>query len=183
MLQIILERLKPYLLPPKQASFVLGRGTREQILNLRQIMEKSREFNISICLCFIDYKKAFDCIRWQNLWHILDEMGVSCHLITLIKALYDNNIGYVRVENGLTDPFKVGKGVRQGCLFSPILFNIYGEWIIGKALENWTGGITINGIKINNLCYADDTTLITPSEEELINLIKLIEKISNEVGL
>lgn len=186
MLNIISERIKPYLLPqlpPEQAGFVPGRGTREQILNIRQIIEKSREFNVPAYLCFIDYSKAFDCIRWQHLWNILTEMGTPHHLLSLIRHLYDNNTAYVRVEGELTSPFRVSKGVRQGCILSPLLFNIYGEWIMRKALDEWQGGITINGIKICNLRYADDTTLIAASEEELVNVIRRVEEISNEAGL
>lgn len=186
LLQIISERIKPHILsqlPPEQAGFVPGRGTREQILNIRQIIEKVREFNVPTYLCFIDYTKAFDCVQWHNLWRILEEMGVPRHLISLIKSLYGNNRAYVRVENELTDPFQVEKGVRQGCILSPLLFNIYGEWVMRRALEDWTGGVTLGGKKFNNLRYADDTTAIAASEEELCDLIRRIEHFSKEIGL
>lgn len=186
MLQILVQRIKPYILsqlPPEQAGFVPGRGTREQILNINQIIEKAREFNIPTYLCFIDYTKAFDCVRWRDMWLILGEMGIPRHLISMIKNLYDYNVAYVRLESGLTDPFRVGQGVRQGCLLSPLLFNIYGEWIMRKALEGWNGGITLGGRKISNLRYADDTTIIASSEEELTELFQKIEDISKDVGL
>lgn len=96
MLQVIHERLKSYLLPEipqEQAGFVPGRGTREQILNVRQIIEKSREYNTKIYICFIDYSKAFDCVQWERMWQYLSEVGTPSHLITLIKNLYENNIG------------------------------------------------------------------------------------------
>lgn len=109
---------------------------------------------------------------------VLEEEGIPRHLISMLKNLYDNNVAYVRLESGLTDPFHVGQGVRQGCLLSPLLFNIYGEWIMRKALEGRNGGITFGGRKISNLRYADDTTIIASSEEELTELFQKIENIS-----
>lgn len=189
LLYVINERLKAFLqchcialIPVEQAGFVKGRGTREQIVNVRQIIEKCREFNISMLMCFVDYSKAFDCVRWECLWTILTEMGVPEHLVVLIANLYQNGSTVVKV-NVLSKPFKPQKGVRQGCILSPILFNIYGEYIMRRALEDWDGGISIGGRKINNLSYADDTTLIASSEEELARLLSRVEKESELVGL
>lgn len=110
-------------------------------------------------MCFIDYSKAFDCVDWKSLWFILTELGVPQHLISLLQTLYDNNQGSVRVERTTSRPFKFGKGVRQGCILSPILFNINGEYIMRRICEDWKGGVTIGGKRITNLRYADDTTL------------------------
>lgn len=108
-------------------------------------------------------------------------MGIPEHLICLI--LYVTNRSYVRVEDELSINFNVSKGVRQGCILSAILFNIYGEWIIRKVTENWNGGVSIGGKLISNLRYADDTTIIANSEEEMALLLQKIETASTEVGL
>ncbi|CAK1589260.1 unnamed protein product [Parnassius mnemosyne] len=113
MLHIIKGHLQPYLqrqIPNEQAGFVKGRGTREQIVNIRQLIEKSREFNVPIMMCFVDYSKAFDYVRWDCLWKILIEMGVPCHLIALIATLYKNGKSLVRVNDVVSAPFKPQKG-------------------------------------------------------------------------
>lgn len=160
-----------------------GRGTREQIVNVRQIIEKSREFNTPFLMCFIDYSKAFDCVKWDCLWTILKEMGVPQHLIALIANLYQDGQSVVKVNDIVSGSFKPERGVRQGCILSPILFNIYGEYIMRKALEDWKGGISVGGLKISNLRYADDTTLFASSEKELAELFHKVEHESELVGL
>lgn len=186
LLNIINHRLHHYLdrqIPEEQAGFVKGKGTREQVLNVRQIIEKSREFNISVVLCFIDYSKAFDCVRWDKLWTVLGEMGVPEHLVRLIRNLYVNNRSFVRIDTDWSDVFVTKKGVRQGCILSPVLFNIYGEYIIRKTVENWEGGFPIGGKRICNLRYADDTVLLTTSMEDMRLLLQKLEAESLNLGL
>ena len=101
--------------------------------NIRWIMEKAREFQKSICFCFIDYAKAFDCVDHNKLWKILKEMGIPDHLIYIRKNLYAGQETTVRVGNGTTDWFQIGKGVHQGCILSPCLFNLYAEYIMRNA--------------------------------------------------
>ena len=134
-------------------------------------------------MCFIDYSKSFDDVTWSNLWTILKELGVPVHLIALIQTLYSSNQGIVKIDKSTSDPFSFGKGVRQGCILSPILFNAYGEYIIRRTCEDWEGGVTIGGSKITNLRYADDTTLLAANETEMINLLTRMEEISLELGL
>lgn len=113
LLRIIDQRLKYYLkpqIPPEQASLVKGRGTREQIFNIRQIIEKAQEFNSPMVLCFIDYKKVFDYVRWNSLWKILMEMGVPHHLVHLVRSLYKTHEGTV-LESNVSKPFNIQKGV------------------------------------------------------------------------
>lgn len=160
-----------------------GRGTREQILNIRQIIEKSREFQTPVVLCFLDYKKAFDCVNWDCLWEVLLKMGVPEHLVSVIHGLYSKNAATVRVNGLNSKKFTVQKGVRQGCILSPDLFNIYGEFLMRRALDGWNGGVTIGGKKLSNLRYADDTTLIARNTEEMAELLRRVEIESNRLGL
>ena len=116
-----------------QAGFRKGRGTRDQIANIRWIMEKEREFQKNIYFCFIDYAKAFDCVDHNTLWKILQEMGIPDHLTCLLRILYAGQEATVRTGHGITDWFQIGKGVRQGCILSPCLFNFYAEYIMRNA--------------------------------------------------
>ena len=109
-------------------------------------MEKAREFQKNIYFCFIDYAKAFDCVDHNKLWTILKEMGIPDHLTYLLRNLYAGQEATVRTGHGTTDWFKIGKGVRQGCMLSPCLFNFYGEYIMRNAgLEETQAGIKIVG--------------------------------------
>ena len=115
-----------------------------------------------------DYAKAFDCVDHNELWKILKEMGIPDHLTYLLRNLYAGQEATVRTGHGTTDWFQIGKGVGQGCILSPCLFNFYAEYIMRNAgLEDTQAGIKIAGRNINNLRYADDTTLMAESEEEL----------------
>ena len=140
---------------------VNGRGTRDQIANIRWTMEKAREFQKNIYFCFIDYAKAFDCMDHSKLWKILKEMGIPDHLTFFLRNLYAGQEATVRTGYGKTDWFQIGKGVRQGYISSPCLFNLYAEYIIRNArLEEAQAGIKIAGRNISNVRY-------TESEEEL----------------
>ena len=136
MLKILHARLQQYMsceFPDVPASFRKGRGTRDQIANIRWIMEKAREFQKNIYFCFIDYAKAFDCVYHNKLWKILKEMGIPDHLTCLLRNLPAGLETTVRTGHGTTDQFQIGKGVRQGCIFSPCLFNFYAEYIMRNA--------------------------------------------------
>ena len=131
-------------------------------------MEKGREFQKNIYFCFIDYAKAFDCVDHSKLWTILQEMGIPDHLTCLLRNLYADQEETVRTGYGTTDWFQIEKGVCQGCILSPCLFNFYAEYIMRNAgLEEAQAGIKIARRNVNNLRYADDTTLMAESEEEL----------------
>ena len=135
-------------------------------------MEKAREFQKSMYFCFIDYAKAFDCVDHNKPWKIMKEMGITDHLICLLRNLYAGQEATVRTGHGTTDWFKIGKGVWQGCILSPCLFNLYAEYIMRNAgLEEAQARIKTVGRNINKLRYADDTTLMAESEEELKSLL------------
>ena len=171
-------------LPDVQAGFRKGRGTRDQIANVRWIIKKAREFQKNIYFCFIDYGKAFDFVDHKKLWTILKEMGTPDHLTCLLRNLYADQEATVRNGHGTTDWFQIGKGVRQGCMLLPCLFNLYVEYIMRNAgLEEAQAGIKIAGRNINNLRYADDTTLMEEREEELKSLLMKVKEESEKVGL
>ena len=171
-------------LPDVQAGFRKGRGTRDQIANIRWIMEKARQFQKNIYFCFIDYAKAFDCVDHNKLWKILKEMGIPDHLSCLLRNLYAGQEATVRTGHGTTDWFQIGKGVCQGCILSPCLLNFYAEYIMRNAgLEETQAGIKIAGRNISNLRYADDTTLMAESEEQLKSLLMKVKGESEKVSL
>ena len=146
-------------------------------------MEKAREFQKKIYFCFIDYAKAFDCVDHKKLWKILKEMGIPDHLTCLFRNLYAGQEATVRIGHGTTDWFQIGKGVRQGCILSPGLFNLYAEYIMRNAgLEETQAGIKIAGRNMNNLRYADDTTLMAESEEELKSLLMKVKEESEKLA-
>ena len=134
--------------------------------------------------CFIDYAKAFDCVDHNKLWKILKEMGIPDHLTCILRNLYAGQEATVRTEHETTDWFQIGKGVCQGCILSPCLFNLYAEYIMRNiGLEEAQVGIKIAGRNTNKLRYADDTTLTAESEEELKSLLMKMKEESEKVGL
>ena len=125
-----------YELPDVQAGFRKGRGTRDQIANIRWIIEKAKEFQKNIYFCFIDYAKAFDCVDHNKLWKILKEMGIPDRFTCLLRNLYAYQEATVRTGHGTTDWFQIRKGVCQGCILSACLFNFYAEYIMRNARLN-----------------------------------------------
>ena len=187
MLKILQARLQQYVnreLRDVQAGFRKGRGTRDQIANIHWIIEKAKEFQENIYICFIDYAKAFDCVDGNKLWKILKEMVIPDHLTCLLRNLYAGQEATVRTRHGTTDWFQIGKGVRQGCVLSPCLFNLYAEYIMrNTGLDEAQAGIKIAGRNINNLRYADDTTLMAENEEQLKGLLMKVKEESEKAGL
>ena len=148
------------------------------------IIEKAREFQKNIYFCFIDYTKAFYCVDHNKLWKILKEMGIPDHLTCLLRNLQAGQEATLRTEHGTTDWFQIGKGVRQDCILSPCLFNLYVEYIMrNTGLDKTQAGIRIAGRNINNLRYADDTTLLAESKEELKSLLMKVKEESEKAGL
>ena len=171
-------------LPDVQAGFRKSRGTRDQIANIHWIIEKARGFQKNIYFCLIDFAKAYDYVDHNKLWKILEEMGISGHLTCLLRNLYAGQEATVRTGHGITDWFQIGKGVRQGSISSPCLFNLYAEYIMrSSGLEKTQAGIKIAGRSINNLRYADNTTLMAESKEELKSLLMRVKEESEKVGL
>ena len=171
-------------LPDVPAGFRKVKGTRDQIANICWIIEKAREFQKNIYFCFIDYAKVFDCVDHNKLWKILKEMGIPDHLTCLLRNLFAGQEATVRTGHGTTDWFQIGKGIHQGCILLLCLFNFYAEYIMRNAgLEEAQAGIKIARRNINNLRYADDTTRVAESEEELKSLLMNVKEESEKVGL
>ena len=144
--------------PDGQAGFRKGRGTRDQIANIRWIIKKSREVQKNIYFCFIDYAKAFDSVDNSKWWKMLQEIGIPENLTCLLRNLYAGQEATDRTGHGTIDWFQLGKRVRQGCILSPCLFNLYAEYVMRNAgLDEAQAGIKIAGRHINNLRYSDDT--------------------------
>ena len=149
MLKILQARLHQYVnweFPDVQAGFRKGSGTRDQIANICWIIEKAREFQKNIYFCFIGNAKVFDCVIHNKLWKILKEMGIRDHLTCLLRNLYAGQEATVRTGHGTKDQFQIRKGVHQGCILSPWLFNLYAEYIKkNSGLDEAQAGIKIMG--------------------------------------
>ena len=145
---------------------------------------KKQKFQKNIYFCFIDYAKAFDCVDQNKLWKILKEMGIPDHLTCLLRNLYAGQEATVRTGHGTTDCFQIGKGVCQGCILSPCIFNFYAEYIMRNAgLDKAQAGIKIARRNINDLRYADDTTFMAENEEEIKSLLMKVKEESEKIGL
>ena len=143
---------------------------------------KKKEFQKNIYFYFIDYAKSFDCVDHNKLGKLLKEMGIPDHLTCLLRNLYAGQEATVRTGHGATDWFQIGKGAHQGWILLPCLFNLYAEYIMRNAgLDK--AGIKITRRNTNNLRYADDTTLMAESEEELKSLLMKVKEESEKVGL
>ena len=146
-------------------------------------LSKKQEFQKKIYICFIDYAKAFDCVDHHKLWKTLKEMGIPDHLTCLLRNLYAGQEATVRTGHGTTDWFQIGKGVCQGCMLSPCLFNLYAEYIMRNGgLDEAQAGIKIARRNTNNLRYAHNTTHMAEGEEELTSLLMKVKEESEKVG-
>ena len=185
MFKIHQARLWQYLnqeLPDIQAGFRKGRGIRDQIANNRQITEKERELQKNIYFCFIGYAKALDCVNHDKLWKILKEVGIPDHLTWLLRNLYAGQEATVRTRHGTMNWFNIGKGVHQGCILSPCLFNLHAEYIVWNVgLDEAQAGIKI-ARSINNLRYTDDTTLMAESKKELKSPLMKVKEEGAKAG-
>lgn len=165
-----------------QFGFRRGKGTRDAIGVLRIISERVFDVKEEVCACFIDWKKAFDRVNWEKLMMILKTIGIDWRDRRLIGNLYMQQKVKVRLDSGDTKSVEIGRGVRQGCCLSPILFNLYGEWLAKEALDG-TGDFKIGGRVITTIKYADDLVVLAKEEKELQNMMdKLVER-GREYGM
>ena len=187
MLKILQARFQQYMncvCVDVQAGFRKGRGTRDQISKSVGLLKKQESSRKASNFCYIDYAKDFDCVDHNKLWKILKEMGIPDQLTCLLRDLYAGQEATVRTGHGTTDWFQIGKGIRQGCILSPSLFNLYAEYIMWNArLDEAQAGIKIAGRNINNLRYADNTILMAEIEENLKSLLMKVKGESEKAGL
>ena len=186
MLRVLLNRLKKKseeILADEQAGFRPKRSTAEQIFNIRVLVEKHLHHQRDLFHNFIDFKKAFDRVWHDGLWQVMRNFNFDTHLIEIIQALYQDATSAVLLNNNRGDFFKTTVGVRQGCLLSPVLFNIYLENIMQETLFDFHTSITIGGRPICNLRFADDIDLMGGSEAELQDLTTRLEETSTAYGM
>ena len=189
LLEVIRSRLEYFVLPQiaeEQFGFVAGKGTTDAILTMRNIIEKTvKRQDQQLWLMFVDYSKAFDTVNHNVLWKTLLDFGTPKHLVWLLERLYSKATGVIRVADGHTDQFPFEQGVRQGCIVSPLLFNACGETIMRQVEETLDErpGSVIGGRSIWNLRYADDSTLLARSKQELEKQAVELEKCSHSFGL
>ena len=164
-----------------QSGFRPGTGTREGIFNLRTICERATDEQKDVYICFIDYTKAFDRVKHFKMMESLSEIGIDDKDLQIISKLYREQSASVRTESGMTSEFKIKKGVRQGCVLSPNLFNLYTEKI-SREVEDMKG-INIGGVNINNLRYADDTVLLAEGPMFLQALLTAVNEKGKPYGM
>ncbi|CAH2229174.1 jg21606 [Pararge aegeria aegeria] len=170
-------------LADSQFGFRAGVGTREALFAIQVLIQKCRDMQQDVYLCFIDYEKAFDRVLHDRLIAILHNIGLDGKDIRIIQNLYWNQRAKVRVGNEETEDVEIKRGVRQGCILSPTLFNLYSETIIAEAIEGLDCGVKINGRNINNIRYANDTVLIASSLEDIQRIVTRVNMCSENAGL
>ena len=179
MLKVILNRLRPQaeeIIAKEQSGFKAGRSTTEQIFNLRILCEKNLQHQQNLYHVFIDFKKAFDRIWHAVLWATMRKYNISANLVRTIEQLYDKATSAVQMNGSIGEWFRTTVGVRQGCLLSPTLFNIFLERIMSDALEEHDGKVRIGGRDITNLRFADDIDALAEEEQELEALVESLDK-------
>ena len=166
-----------------QFGFRKGRGTRDAVAALRILTERSIQHNQEVYICFVDYEKAFDRVDWKKLMRALRRIGVDWRDRRLIGNLYMGQQVRIRIEGEYSEPGKIGRGVRQGCPLSPILFNIYIEEVTRETLEEMTEGIKVGGKLIKALRFADDQAMMAGSQEGLQKMMDRLNRISMEYDM
>ena len=186
MLKITLNRLKPQaenIIAGEQAGFRAGRSTTEQIFNLQVLCEKYLQHRQDLYHVFIDFKKAFDRVWHAALWATVKKYNTGTNLLRVIKHLYDKVTDAFLYNGSIGDWFRTTVGVRQECLLSPTLFNIFLERIMTDAIEDHEGTVSIGGRTITNLRFADDIDGLAGEQEELANLAERLDNASTAYGM
>lgn len=168
---------------PNQFGFIKGVGTREALFAVQVLFQRCRDMNCDVYACLIDYQKAFDRVKHEMRVKILKETSIDGKDLRIIGNLYWNQVANLRVEGEHTDYVKIKRGVRQGCILSPLIFNLYSERIFNEALDGMNKGILINGLRLNNIRYADDTIVFADNLEDLQALVDKITHHSSQYGL
>ena len=185
LLQVIKRRITPLIerkLSENQLGFRRGRGTRDGIFQVRQLGERMIKRNRKLYVAFIDYAKAFDRVQHQKLIEIMKRAGIPELEVRLIANLYWGQTAVVKIGSDISESFTVKKGVRQGCILSPILFNLYTDYMIEEAFDDLEG-CRVNGENLTNIRYADDTILVAESVDKLRQLLQSLSSKCSEYGM
>lgn len=167
-----------------QFGFRKAVGTQEALFSIQVLFQRCRDVNCDIFACFIDYKKAFDRVQHAKMIEVLQKTGIDTKDLKIIRNLYWNQVSSVRLDGECTNDVNFLRGIKQGCILSPVLFNLYSEYIFREALQNMDEhGIILNGERINNIRYADDTVIFTDSISSLQALMDNVTRVSREYGL
>ena len=183
-LKILLNRMKTKIrqeISQEQNAYMEGKGTRNAIFVLRMLAERSLEVQKDIYLRFIDYSKAFDKVRYEELFRILEALDIYWKDLQLSRNLYWEQTAAIQIEGEMSTWTSIKRGVRQGCVLSPDLFNLYSEVILREVKD--IPGVKIGGVNINNLRYADDTALLAENEAGLQNILNKVVTESEKKGL
>jgi len=183
---IILERIRKKteeVLSEEQAGFRASRSTIDQIFTLRQLSEKYTDFSKDLYVCYIDFRKAFDSIWREGLWRVMRNMGYPEKIVRILESLYRGTFSAVRIGADITEWFETIVGVLQGCMLSPLLFNIFLEIIMAMAMKDVDAGAVISGYVISNLRFADDIAALAETEEELQHMVNNIVTESKRMGM
>ena len=183
---IILQRIKTRteeILSEAQAGFRRDRSTIDQIFTLRQLAEKYEEFGKELYVCYIDFRKAFDSIWRKGLWNVMRHLGYPEKIVKILENAYKDTFSAVRVDGDISDWFETIVGVLQGCVLSPLLFNIFLEMMIALGMDDSSIGAVINGVKMGNLRFADDIAVLAEEELELQDSVDRIAVASGKMGM
>jgi len=183
---ILMDRIKKKteeILSEEQAGFRASRSTIDQIFTLRQLSEKYTDFSKDLFVCYVDFRKAFDSIWRKGLWTVLRSMGYPEKIVRLLESLYKGTFSTVRVGADISEWFETIVGVLQGCMLSPLLFNIFLEIIMARALKDVNAGAVMNGNVISNLQFANDIAALAESQDELQGLVNNIVTESKKMGM
>ncbi|GFR73937.1 retrovirus-related Pol polyprotein from type-1 retrotransposable element R2, partial [Elysia marginata] len=184
LLSIIMRRMSQTIereISDRQTGFRKNSGTREAKFSLKVTAERYLEVHKEIFACFIDYSKAFDSVKHEQLIEILQKTDIDENDIAVIANLYWQQRTKIRIATNMSEAVKIKRGVRQGCVMSPAIFNLYTEYIF-RTIDN-IPGLTVGGIYINNLRYADDTVMLAENEDDLQKLINTVKEESEKCGL
>jgi hypothetical protein len=166
-----------------QYGFRKGCGTREGIAAMRTLYERSLEHDNKVYVCFVDYEKAFDRVNWVKLMAVLESIGIDWRDRKLINNLYMKQSAYVRIGDMLSERCEIGRGVRQGCSLSPLLYNLYDEAMMREALEEVDHGVKVGGLLIKTIRFADDKAVTASSQRGLQLLMDNINRVTQEYGM
>ena len=178
-----LENKAKYFIGKTQFGFRKGCGTREAISVMRLLCERRLEFDEELFVCFVDFEKAFDRVKWTKLFEVLKKIGVDWRDRRLIMNLYMQQTAVVRTENGDSEPGEIGRGVRQGCLLSPLLFSIYAEMMMIEAMEDVEEGVRVGGELLKDVKFADDQGMVAQTEKGLQTIMDALSKTGKEYDM